>query len=165
MPRRPFPITSWISVQGRPRLCADKGTVGGGGALNKLPPRRVQLASPVPRSASSVTLWVEGAPGDRVQLFISCDHQLSVPAPPELGLRIVGRELVVPFELGPLGDSGRPLRHELALAPLLSVSNASSFYVQGRFHGRDGAVAWGSGCALRLVDDLFPPPGAAVARA
>lgn len=106
---------------------------------------------------------VEGAPGDVVDLFISSEHQIVIPDPPESGLRIVGRELIDPLQLGPLDESGRPLRHELPLAHLLAVSRASSFYVQGRFHARDGAVAWGSGCALRLIDE--PPPEAAAAEA
>lgn len=80
-------------------------------------------------------------------------------------MRIVGPELVGPLDLGPLAESGRALRHELPLAPLLAVSRASSFFVQGRFRGRNGEIAWGSGCALRILDDLLPPPGAAIERA
>lgn len=97
-----------------------------------------------------------------MQIYVSREHQLSVPPPPEQGVRIVGPELVDPTELGPLADTGRPLRYELELAPLRNASRASSFYVQGRFHGRDGEIAWGSGCALRFVDDLLPTPGASL---
>lgn len=126
----------------------------GGGTVNQIPDvaRGLDLAWPQHEQVPA-TLTFEGAPQDRVILFISSGSGFQFSAPFQ-GTLLTTTPLIRRLSMGTIDATGT-LQAPLTLPPLPAGVEHRTWYLQGLFIDPQGQITLADGTALIILDSAF----------